>query len=306
MNQFYLNSAIGVPKSIEEGSKALEKVLLSFGKLLEDKNLNVSSDVVMDCEMAMVKFGETYLYQIVDALENSDMKTLAWTYFQRAYPLTDYVGMKDEEYACVERSYMLDGEDATALSVANNHRLLLLSIAHKQSLQQDRLTVKATTPAPDGNKYPDAFVMDNLYGDADNEGHIIEQLQQRVVDDTAKLDQLKAYGVTLPTVEKQFKKLCVDEQNEIIEHFKEAKRMGLLYPINPNNSIVRSESGWKKYMVVEVALPNPYATRVYISQNDNQLYISYIGHKRDYDGTGKQRKDIRRAEKLFKEYLGLK
>lgn len=303
MNKFFLNNAIGSPKNIDEGSKALADVLYSFRKLLNDESLIISHDVVMECEFAKVKFGEIYLYQLIESLHDPDIKTLAWSFFNKAYPMTDYVGMRDEEYEYVERDYKLDGEDATELAVANNHGLFLFTIAHKAILRQNQLSISATASQSTGNTILDSFVMDSLFGGDENENYIIERLRQCLLKGTSKLDQLKQFGVTSPKLENQFMKLSMEEQKAIIKSFNEAKRMGLLYPIAPNGSLVRSESGWEKYLVAELALPNPFATRVYISQFGQQLFISYIGHKRDYDGTGKQRKDIKKAESIFKKYF---
>lgn len=145
----------------------------------------------------------------------------------------------------------------------------------------------------------------NLYGDTNNTAYIQNEIKTREDAGKKKIDFVKAFGEVTPQFEQHFKKADIGVQDKIISEFGEAKRMGLLYPIVPNEVGVHSLTGWEKYRVFELAFEEPKGTRVYIIYHKGKLYICSIGYKQNYSNKQKQKKDILNAESYFKAYVDL-
>lgn len=307
MNQFYLNNMVGAPSTVAEGSAALSKAVLAFCELVADTPLHVSSQVVIDKDPELTKFGDYYLKQLICEITNIDVRKKLYCLLNSRFPMEDYFEWDEEVEPFIEADYRYDGEDATNLAVVNRHKGLLLSIAFSESFKKDQIVIRASGECAE--TCSSEIAIDNLYGETSNINYIRQRLQEREGVEPNLFNEINELGIVHNRVENTFKKLTYDIQNSIIEGFREAKNQGLLKPhagngnvcIFPNDELVRFEQHTNLEKLFEVAIYHPLALRIFIAQHEGELYILDIKSKKELgDGGATQNAALRAAETRFK------
>lgn len=307
MNQFFLNNAVGAPKSVADGSRALANVLYAFHTLVDEKSLNVSDRIVLEKDPDTITFGNVQLFELVEGIEDPAMRMYAYSCLKKAYPVEDYFQMDDEAWKIAEGEYQLNGNDAVNLAVVCSQGGYLFTLAFNQNLRSNQLTLTSILSDAECEKkeLPTMLNAENLWGDEANTAYIRGLLDARANVTVSILDEIKKFGILFPTYERDFPKLKSEAQQSFLDAFREAERMNMLYPIDPSReTVIHSLVGWKKYPIYEIAIQHPVALRTYIAQHDGNLCIISIGKK--YSNKQRQKDDILRAEKLFKNYWNLK
>lgn len=306
MNQFYLNNIVGAPSSLAEGVSALCNAALAFGELSSDKSLNVSERVVMDKDPDLTTFGEFYLGQLVDAIPDEIEKRMAYVLLKAAYPMEDHLPWNEKAEPIIEGDYKYNEEDASNLAVAQSHGAMILSFAFSDVFKKNTLAL--TSAAEPSEKYPPEIVVENLYGSDENTAFIRGVLQEREGVSVDLFKEICGYGIVHHAVERAFRKQTPDIQESIAKGFKDAILQGLLVPhagdgnnvITPDANLVRRETHTKKEALLELAISNPKVMRVFIAQNEGELYILDIKSKEEMgDGGVNQNKALRAAEDRF-------
>lgn len=309
MNQFYLNSAVGKPKSLEEGSKALRNAVLAFNSLYLKKELDVSKEVVLDKDPKLIQFGEIFLEQLIHAIPDLDEKRIALILLKGVSPMEPYFEVDaDKDINILSGEYKLEGRDATNLALVHKHHGMLLTFAFEDSLRKNSLELTAS--APDARNCPATIQIDNLYDSGENVDYIEQVLAKRngIVPDW--FNEIEGYGFVHNSVKRVFKSLTNESQLSVVEAFRNAINQKLLTPhagagnntISPNSELVRYQSHTKKENIFELAIYHPKALRVFIAQDKGDLFILDIKSKEELqDGGPKQNKALRDAEKRFKE-----
>lgn len=307
MNQFYLNSIVGAPSTVAEGSAALCKAVLAFSELVADTSLHVSSQVVIDKDPELTKYGDFYLKQLICEITNDDVRKQLYCLLNSRFPMEDYFEWDEEVEPFIDADYRYCDEDATNLAVVYRHNGLLLSLAFAEPFRKNLIIISATGNC--GVTCPSEIAIDNLYGETSNTEYIRHMLQKREGIELNHFDEIKELGFVHNRVENTFKKLTYDIQNSIIEGFREAKKLGLLNPhagkgnvcIFPNDELVRFEQYTDSEKLFEVAIYHPLALRIFIAQHDGELYILDIKSKKELgDGGTTQNAALRAAETRFK------
>lgn len=308
MNQFYLNSAVGKPKSLEEGSKALRNAVLAFNSLYLKKELDVSKAVVLDKDPHLIQFGEFFLEQLIHAIPDRDEKRIALILLKGVSPLEPYFEVDAEkDFDILYGDYRLDGLDASNLALVHKHHGMLLTFAFENSHRKNSLEL--TAAAPDATDYPATIQIDNLYDLGENVGYIEQVLAKRngIVPDL--FNEIEGYGSVHNSVKRVFKSLTNESQLSVVEAFRNAIKKELLNPhagagnnaISPNSELVRYQSHTKKENIFELAIYHPKALRVFIAQDKGDLFILDIKSKEELqDGGSNQNRALREAEKRFK------
>lgn len=308
MNQFYLNNAVGVPKSLEAGSKALRNAVLAFNSLCQKEELDVSKKVVLDKGPDLTRFGEIYLAQLIDAIPDRDERRIALILLNGVSPMDLYFEVDaDNDIDIIYRDYRLDGRDASNLALVHKHHGMLLTFAFEDSHRKNYLEL--TAAESDATDYPATIQIDNLYDLGENLGYIEQVLAKRngIVPDY--INEIEGYGFVHNSVKRVFKRLTNKMQLSVVEAFRNAINQRLLNPhagagnnaISPNNGLVRYESHTKNENLFELAIYHPKALRVFIAQDKGDLFILDIKSKEELqDGGPNQNKALRDAEKRFK------
>lgn len=309
MNQFYLNNAVGDPKSLEAGSKALRNAVLAFNSLCLKKELDVSREVVLDKEPNLIQYGEIFLEQLIHAIPDRDEKRIALILLKGVSPLEPYFEVDAEkDFNILYGDYRLDGLDASNLALVHKHHGMLLTFAFKDSHRKNSLELTAT--APDATDYPATIQIDNLYDLGENVGYIEQVLAKRNGIVPNLFNKIESYGFVHHSVKRVFKSLTNESQFSVVEAFRNAINQKLLNPhagagnnaISPNSELVRYQSHTKKENIFELAIYHPKALRVFIAQDKGDLFILDIKSKEELqDGGTKQNKALRDAEKRFKD-----
>ena len=140
MNQFYLNNAVGEPKSLEAGSKALRNAVLAFNSLYLKKELDVSREVVLDKDPKLIQYGEIFLEQLVHAIPDRDERRIALMLLKGVSPMEPYFEVDaDKDINILYGNYRLDGLDATNLALVHKHHGMLLTFAFKDTHRKNSL-----------------------------------------------------------------------------------------------------------------------------------------------------------------------
>lgn len=309
MNQFYLNNAVGEPQSLEAGSQALRNAVLAFNSLCLKEELGVSKKVVLDKDPELIKFGEIYLGQLIHAIPDRDEKRIAFILLKGVSPMEPYFEVDaDKDFNILDGDYRLDGLDASNLALVHKHHGMLLTFAFKDTHRKNSLELKAA--APDATDYLATIQIDNLYDLGDNVGYIEQVLAKRngIIPDL--FNEIEGYGFVHNSAKRVFNSLTNELQLTVVEAFRNAINQHLLIPhagagnnaISPNSELVRYESHTKKENIFELAIYHPKALRVFIAQDEGDLFILDIKSKEELqDGGPKQNKALRDAEKRFKD-----
>lgn len=309
MNQFYLNNIVGAPTSFAEGRIALCNVAKAFGRLAAQEELNVDRRIVMDKEPVDTCFGQYYLRQLIESIDDEVEKRYAYVMLRAAAPMEDFLAWDENVENLIAGDYRYEGEDATNLAVANSHDAIILSVAFKEAFRKNTLSLEsAAKESPD---YPKEIAVDNLYGSDENTAYIRGILEAREGVSVELFDKIRELEDTNihSSVEKEFSKLSFAQKQSIVDGFEEAIRQKLLFPeidgsnlvINPNDELVRYEPYSKKEKIFELAIYHPLAIRVYLAQDSGKLYILSISSKKASKDGNNQNAEIRAAEKRFQQ-----
>lgn len=309
MNQFYLNSAVGKPKSLEEGSKALRNAALAFNSLYLKNELDVSKEVVLDKDPKLIQYGEIFLEQLIHAIPDRDEKRIALILLKGVSPMEPYFEVDaDKDINILSGEYKLDGREATNLALVHKHHGMLLTFAFEESLRKNSLELTAT--APDARDCPATILIDNLYDSGENVDYIEQVLAKRSGIVPNLIKEIDGYGFVHNSVKRVFKNFTNELQHSVVEAFRNAINQKLLNPhagagnnaISPNGELVRYQSHTKNENLFELAIYHPKALRVFIAQDKGDLFILDIKSKEELqDGGPKQNKALRDAEKRFKD-----
>lgn len=309
MNQFYLNNIVGSPASVADGKNALCNVAKAFGRLSAQEELNVDRRIVMDKEPGETCFGQYYLRQLIDSIEDEIEKRYAYVMLRAATPMEDYLPWDENAENLIAGDYRYEGEDATNLAVANSHDAIILSVAFSEAFRKNTLTLSSA--AEESDNYPKDIIVNNLYGNDSNTEYIQCILQGRKGVSVELFDKIREIEDTYihSSVEKEFAKLSSAQKQSIVDGFEEAIRQKLLFPkidgnnlvINPNDELVRYEPYSKKEKIFELAIYHPLAIRVYLAQDNGILYILSISSKKASKDGNNQNAEIRAAEKRFRQ-----
>ena len=177
MNQFYLNDTVGAPASAAAGSVAFRNAVMAYCRLASEPDLNVSQKIVLAKDPELIQFGDFYIGQLLEQIQDREERRMAYTIMRGAYPAEDLFGMDDDDMPLIDADYKYNGRDATNIAIAHRHGGLLLTIAFGDDLKKDRLTFCANvTPSGD---CPSSFEMESLYSDGPNSDYIEQVLRQR-------------------------------------------------------------------------------------------------------------------------------
>lgn len=307
MNQFYLNNIVGSPATLEEGRDALLRAVFAFSELSNDDSMNVDKRIILDQEPDVTKFGDYYLRELIEAITDSEAKTIAYVLLRAAYPMEDYLAWDDNAEPIIAGDYRYNESDATNLAVANSHDAIMVSIAFDEVFRKDTLRlVSAAEPSTD---YPAEIVVENLYGEDSNTQYIRSVLESREGIAEDLFGKICEYGNVYPSLGHAFKRLTSDVRKSIYNGFCDAIRQGLLKPhagvgnnvINPNEELIRFEPHTKTEKIFALAVYHPLALRVFMAQDKGELYILDIKSKKDLgDGGTTQNKALLAAERRFK------
>lgn len=308
MNQFYLNNAVGVPKSVEEGSKALRNAVMAFNSLYLKEELRVSKEVVLDKDPKLIQFGEIYLEQLIHAIQDRDERRIALILLKGVSPMELYFKVDaDKDINILYGDYRLNGRDASNLALVHKHHGMLLTFAFEDSYRKNSLELTAASPG--ATDYFATIQIDNLYESGENIGYIEQVLAKRNGIGPDLINEIEGYGFVHNTVKRVFKKLTDKLQLSVVEAFRNAINQHLLTPhagagnnaISPNNELVRYESHTKNENLFELAIYHPKALRVFIAQDKGDIFILDIKSKEELqDGGPTQNRALRVAEKRFK------
>lgn len=308
MNQFYLNNAVGAPSSAVVGSSALRNAVMAYCELASNPDLNISPRIVLDEDPELIKFGEYYIGQLLEGIEDREEKRLAYAIMRGAYPVEDLFEMDDDDMPLLDAAYKYEDRDATNIAIAYRHGGLLLSLAFGDDLKKNQLTITST--AEPSEDYPSSFEIDNLYGDDSNTAYVEQVLRQREGVAIDLFEVIRESGYLYSTIEHDFRKLTPDIQRGISDGFKDAIEQGLLVPhaginnnvITPNSVLVRRETHTKEECLFEVRTSEPKVMRVFIAQDKGELFVLDIKSKEELqDGGVVQNKALRAAEKRFQK-----
>lgn len=308
MNQFYLHNTVGAPASAAAGSVALRNAVMAYCKLASNSDLNVSPRIVLDKDPELIQFGEFYIGQLLEQIQDREERRMAYNIMRGAYPVEDLFEMDDNDLPLIDASYKYNGQDATNIAIAYRHGGLLLTVAFCDELKQNRLTF-ASTAVPSAD-YPSSFEIDNLYGGDSNTAYIEEVLRQREGVAIDLFEVIRDSGYLYSTIEHDFRKQTPDIQRGISDGFRDAIELGLIVPhagvgnnvIIPNSTLVRRETHTKEECLFEIRTSEPKVMRVIIAQDRGELFILDIKSKEEMqDGGVVQNKVLRAAEKRFQK-----
>lgn len=308
MNQFYLNNIVGAPVSAAAGSVALRNAVMAYCKLASNPDLNVSPRIVLDKDPQLITFGDFYIGQLLEQIQDREERRMAYNIMRGAYPVEELFKMDENDLPMVDAAYKYNGQDATNIAIAYRHDGLLLTVAFIDDLKQDRLTFIST--AAHTGDYPSTFEIDNLHGDDSNTAYIEQVLRQREGVAIDLFEVIRDSGYLYSTIEHDFRKQTPDIQRGISNGFRDAIEQGLIVPhagvgnnvITPNSTLVRRETHTKVECLFEIRTSEPKVMRVIIAQDKGELFILDIKSKEEMqDGGVVQNKVLRAAEKRFRQ-----
>jgi hypothetical protein len=297
MHRFYFNECLPANNDLYRFVDLLSRTVVEFDQLKRDHSSVDAMVVTEKLPAAIVVCGNYSLADTLQKIENKDLRTLAYSIFDRSFPIQAFF-QEDEAWMeeILSHEYQILHEtgslDATNLAIVAKNNGLLFSVSVAKSLAINTLPVQSSTTNNTLN-------LVNLYGEKPNTVFVSRHLMEVESRSLSKLDQLKyTLGICIlnPAFEKSFRALSLGEQDSIIEHFERAKARNLKTPFCADGTLVKDVSSQNfDLKVCELRIFSPTALRIYFHEDGDKVYISSVEHKSNAD----QNSDIAKAEKIL-------
>lgn len=303
MQKFYFNECLPAiaDKNIFKG--LFYSTLITFDGLVK-KNSGIEKAVVTEKLPSSITIANVgTLYEIIDEIENKDLRNIAFSYFNR-YPIEAHFDLDEHEAnEILEKGYTLligDKEhDAINLAIVGYNKGFLFTTGTHEDVKKNILT----PTAKNGTSKIDIF---NLYGQQSvpekphnlqvNTLFIENEIIEAELSTQSLFNQLLGMlgdCVYSNSFERDFFKLREIEQQSIIDEFKKAKERNFATPFYPDTKIIKdvTPDHNPKCNVLELRIYTPTAIRVYFSETKGKVFVAKIGYKANPD----QNADIKNA-----------
>jgi putative component of toxin-antitoxin plasmid stabilization module len=298
MHRFYFNECLPSNDDLHRFVDLLSTTVLEFDSLKKACS-SISPEVVTEkLTSSMIVCGQYSLAEILQKIENRDLRTIAFSIFDKSYPIN--VHFKEDETMIDDiwrhKYQLVHGEevsDATNLAIVAKNNGLLFSVPLHKSLAADTVNLQSSL------SQDTTLSLVNLYGSAINTHYVSKHVRDIDALSLTKLEQLQhilgQYRFT-STFEKDFRSLSSAEQESIIEHFTRAKARHLITPFQSDNSLIKDVTPQNgKLNVFELRIFHPTALRVYFHEHEGTIFIAGVEHKSNPD----QNSDIIKAAKIL-------
>jgi len=297
MHRFYFNDCLPTNDDLHGFVALLSNTILEFNSLQKAQLPIAPMVVTAKLPATMTVCGGFSLADAILKIENKDLRTFAFSIFDKSYPIHAHF---QEDEAWIEEilryAYTLthgaEIMDATNLAIVAKNQGLLFSVPLHVSLAVN--SVKLQTEVEDAS-----LSLVNLFGHKTNTDFVNNHILTIEAASLGKLEHLKHLLGTCSlnnTFEKGFSALSPAEQDSIIEHFNKAKARNLQTPFGSDGFLIKDVTPQKsKIKVFELRIFSPTALRIYFYEQQDKIFIASVEHKSNAD----QNSDIAKSEKIL-------
>ncbi|MEI7587595.1 hypothetical protein [Runella sp.] len=301
MHRFYFNDALPSNNDLYGFVALLSNTILEFNSLQKTQLTIAPMVVTAKLPAAMTVCGEYSLKDAIQNIENKDLKSIAFSIFDKGYPIHEYF---HEDESWIEDILRLEykvkhGEeviDATNLAIVAKNQGLLFSVPLHTSQAVNTVTLQTEVENA-------SLSLVNLFGNKSNTDFVSSHILAIDAASRNKLEQLKhTIGPNSfnNTFEKGFSALALAEQESVLVHFERAKARNQKTPFGSDGSLIKDVTPENsKFKVLELRIFSPTALRVYFYEEPGKIYLASIEHKSNAD----QNNDIKKAEKVIQRLL---
>jgi hypothetical protein len=303
MNKFFFNSeTLLACDNLQEFVTLFTATIKEYGNLVTTQGIEIYKGIITEKLPSELHLGSFSLAEAVEAIQDRDIKRLAFAYFKNDYPISDFFTIDNVEHFLQKQySITIQKQQIETLYTAYvaSQQGFLFTVPIYQELRKNIIELTSQGEAES------ILAINNLFGREDNTifiRKVIEKLSYEKLGLLEKIKHLLGNAVLSQTFDKDFLGLNNDEQQSVLIYFEKAKNRNFVTPFYPDTKIISDvtpNNAKHNIKVYELRIYTPTAMRVYFYETPQVVFLASIDKKSNPN----QSSDIITAYNILKKLV---